>query len=254
MGENTPKEEDFLFDKKIECPICDHSFKIKVVKGSKLRRLLPEQDLRPRFMYIDTLKYDVYSCPYCGYTAMSRYFSQIAPVYRKMIKDGVCSKFKPASGNKDELPVKYEYEFAIDRYKLALYNTMVKNSAISEKSYTCLKIAWLYRGMIEEMLASGEAESSSKIKKAKKEEHTFYEQAYEGFVQAVASEMPPICGMDLNTVDLLIAAMAFRLEKYDIASKCVANILVSQTAGRNIKDKAYDLKEEIMQILHSEES
>ncbi|MBR2057863.1 MAG: DUF2225 domain-containing protein, partial [Fibrobacter sp.] len=37
-----------------------------------------------------------------------------------------------------------DYDTSIERYKLALYNSMVKRAKISEKSYICLKIAWLY--------------------------------------------------------------------------------------------------------------
>ena len=40
----------------------------------------------------------------------------------------------------------YSYEKAIERYKLALYNTLVKKGKNSEKAYECLKISWLYRG------------------------------------------------------------------------------------------------------------
>lgn len=248
---NLPKEEDFLLDKSITCPICDKVFLNKSVKNSKLRRKEPDKDLRPRFQYIDTLKYDVLSCPYCGYTAMSRYHTHVSPLQRKMILEGVGAKFKKVSEEQEALPPMYDYDTAIDRYKLALYNTIVKKGAVSEKAYTCLKIAWLYRGKCEELLQLGEPEDSENIRKNRKEERTFYEQAYEGFVKAVASESTPICGMDQNTLDILIAEMAFYLGKYDIASRYVSGILVSHTANRHTKDKALELKEEILAAIHN---
>ena len=46
-------------------------------------------------MYIDTLKYDVASCPNCGYTAMNRYFEHLSSVQIKLIKEKICANFKP---------------------------------------------------------------------------------------------------------------------------------------------------------------
>ena len=59
-------EEEFLLAKTVRCKVCDQVFKTKVVKNGRVKRLEPDQDLRPRFQYIDTLKYDVTSCPNCG--------------------------------------------------------------------------------------------------------------------------------------------------------------------------------------------
>ena len=64
-------EEEFLLDKNVRCPVCDHVFRTRVVKTGRVKRLEPDEDLRPRFQYIDTNKYDVSSCPRCGYTAMN---------------------------------------------------------------------------------------------------------------------------------------------------------------------------------------
>ena len=58
--------------------------------------------------------------------------------------------------------------------------------------------------------------------------------------------MFPICGMDQSTVDYLLATMSIHYKKYDVASKLLAGILTSQTAGRQIKDKALGLKEEVV--------
>ena len=67
--------------------------------------------------------------------------------------------------------------------------------------------------------------------------------------KAVASESFPICGMDQNTMDILLAQMNTGLGNYEIASKLVSRILVSQTANRKVKDKAHDLKDELVSIL-----
>jgi hypothetical protein len=56
--------------------------------------------------------------------------------------------------------------------------------------------------------------------------------------------------MDQNTMDLLLAEMAYKLEKYETASKLLSRLLVSQSANRNVKDRALDLKQEIIETIH----
>ena len=240
-------EKEFLLEKSIRCPVCDTVFKTKMVKTGRVKRLEPDFDLRPRFQYIDTNKYDVSSCPKCGYTAMNRYFSHLSSGQIKMIDEGVRRKFKQT--NLVE-PEEYSYDEAIDRYKLALYSTIVKKGKTSEKAFECLKISWLYRGKNEELMASSDKDAKA-IKESQKEEQVYYEQAYDGFLKAIASEAFPMCGMEESTINLLVASMAFKLQKYDIASRFVSLVLTSHAAGRSAKERAMDLKEDIIKQLHN---
>ena len=240
-------EKEFLLEKSIRCPVCDTVFKTKMVKTGRVKRLEPDFDLRPRFQYIDTNKYDVSSCPKCGYTAMNRYFAHLSSAQIKMIDEGVRRKFKQT--NLVE-PEEYSYEEAIERYKLALYNTLVKKGKASEKAFECLKISWLYRGRKEELMASADKDANM-IAESQKEETLYYEQAYDGFLKAIASESFPMCGMEESTINLLVASMAFQLKKYDIASRFVSLVLTSHAAGRSAKERAMDLKENIIKQLHN---
>lgn len=235
-------ETDFLFTKRVRCTICDRVFDVRMVKSARIKRLQPDFDLRPRFQYIDTLKYDVYACPYCGYAAMSRYFEHLTRGQINLVQDTICANFK-RSGDKE--PDTYTYEQAIARYKLALYCSVVKHAKTSEKAYTCLKISWLYRDMIKGMKNETE-EEKQKIAEAEKEQEEFYQEAYEGLKKAVSTEDFPICGMDSFTMDYLLAAIACHYKEYSYASKAVSNILTSQIADRRIKDRALELKDEII--------
>lgn len=245
--EEVHSEKEFLLEKSIRCPICDLVFKTKMVKTGRVKRLEPDFDLRPRFQYIDTNKYDVSSCPKCGYTAMNRYFSHLSSGQIKMIDEGVRRKFKQT--NLVE-PEEYTYDEAIERYKLALYNTLVKKGKASEKAFECLKISWLYRGRGEELMASSDRDVKA-IEESRKEELLYYTQAYDGFLKAIASETFPMCGMEESTINLLVASIAFKLKKYDIASRFVSLVLTSHAAGRSAKERAMDLKEEIIKQLHN---
>ncbi|MCM1284008.1 MAG: DUF2225 domain-containing protein [Muribaculaceae bacterium] len=241
-----PKEEEFLLPKSMRCPVCDTTYKSPSVKTGRVKRLPPDFDLRPRFQYIDTNKYDVASCPKCGYTAMYRYYEHVSPGQIKLIEKEVRSKFKPEAPADPKAPVKpLTYEEAIGRYQLALFNAVVKKAKTSERAYILLKLAWLNRGLAEELEAKGESGSEEYVS-AREQEDAFYVQAYDEFIKAVASENFPMCGMDEHTVNILLAGMSYKLEKYDVASKLVSTILVSRTASSVVKDRALNLKEEIV--------
>lgn len=238
-----PTEESFLLEKAIRCAVCDKVFKTKTIKNGRAKRMEPDFDLRPRFEYIDTLKYDIASCPFCGYTAMNRYFEHVTAGQIKLIQEKVCANFKSAGEQKE--PESYDYDTAIERYKLALFNTIVKKGKTSEKAYTCLKLAWLYRGK-EETLKKDDKDYEQVKKECQEQGEAFYQQAYEGFMKAVSSEMFPMCGMDQCTVDYLLAALAYHFKKFDVASKCISRIQGSPSASKKMKDRAYDLKELIV--------
>ena len=243
-----PKETDFLLLKSVRCPICDGTFRTPVIKSGRAKRKEPDLDLRPRFEYIDTNKYNVASCPKCGFTAVDRYFTNMPSVQAKLIKEGVLAKFKtPPAKPITELET-ISYDTALDLYKIALYTSVVKKGKNSEKAYTCLKIAWVLRGKMEELSVDAE-KNKEEIAKCKAEYDTFYKQAFDGFVKAMSSENYPMAGMDQSTVDLLIAAMAYNLGQYEYASRFVSNLIVSRTAGSNIKNRAHDLKEKIVEQL-----
>ena len=240
--EEIPTEDAFLLEKGVRCAVCDKGFKAKMVKNGRVKRLESDEDLRPKYQYIDIIKYDVLSCPNCGYTAMNRYFEHLSTVQRKLIKEQVCANFKPTS---EPETATYDYDTAINRYKLALYTTLVKKGKNSEKAYACLKIAWLFRGKAESLDPNDPA--TAEIKQAcKAQEEMFYQQAFEGFMKAVSSESFPMCGMDQNTMDYLLAYMSAHFKRYEIASKCIANILQSPAAQQKTKDRARDLKEKII--------
>lgn len=239
--EAVPDESSFLLDKAIRCTVCDKVFKTKMV-NSRVKRLEPDIDLRPRYEYIDTLKYNTKSCPYCGYTAVSRYFEHLSSMQIKLVKEQICANFKASD---DIEPKLLSYDEAIERYKLALFCSIAKKAKTSEKAYTCLNIAWLFRGKYESLDPNDPALEQER-KECKEQEEAFYAQAFEGLNKAMSTESYPICGMDECTMDYLLATMAYHFKKFDVASKCIARIQQSPAASKKMKDRAYDLKEKIV--------
>ena len=235
-------EEDFLFEKTYECPVCYKEFKEHTLRTGKARLIRTATDLRPTFEGIEPLKYDVVQCKECGFTALTRYFVPMTVPQRKAIQEKISVNFKRP-------PVKttYSYDDAIMRYRLALVNSVVKQAKASEKAYVYLRGGWLCRSYLEDMNEKGDADPA-KVEEVGKLEEEFLKNAYEGFVAAEQSEPFPMCGMDESTLEYLIAALAIRFKHFDVASKLISNLLLSQNLNARVKDKVRDLKDEVLRL------
>lgn len=248
--DNTPKieEKDFLYVKQIDCPVCGRSFSCKIMKSGKAKLLGTDPDLRPKHEGIDSVKYDVQLCNRCGYAALSRYFNLVTPGQCKLIRENISKKVH-LNVYKDEI---YTYPEAVERYKLALANAIVKKARSSEKAYICLKSAWVLRGYAEylsEQSMEEDTSGSELLEQIKTQEEDYIINAYEGFIEARRTEDYPMAGMDEFTMDYLLAVLATHLKKYDTASHLVATILTSSSASVRMKDKTRELKTQILREL-----
>jgi len=232
-------EEDLVFDKRYTCPVCDYEFKSKMVRTGKVRLAGADTDLRPKYIGVDSLKYDAILCPQCGYAALNRYFNFIMASQAKNIRENISKKFKCP----DEPDKIYSYDDAITRHKMALLNTVVKNGKSSERAYTCLKLAWLCRGKREELM-QGEYKKEE-IHELSEEEKELLANAFEGFEAAFSKEDFPMCGMDQYTMMYLLAELARRIGNVDAAKRYISKVLVARDAQPRIKDKAFDLKQKL---------
>ncbi len=237
-------ETDLLFDKTYNCPVCGESFKNKTVRTGKNRLLRIERDLRQVYTPVDQVKYDVVACPYCGYATLTKFFDSPTRMQIEGVRKTICLNYRTQKWGEEY----YTYEDAKKRLQLALANSIAKSAKSSEKAYICLKIAWVLRG--ERDVLDPESPDYETMKKENEagEIEALYS-AYEGFVQARQTEGYPMCGMDEPTTDFLIGALAFETGRLDVASKMVSTILASRTASSHIKDKARDLKEEIIETI-----
>lgn len=235
--ERKTKEEEVLYDKGYSCPVCDNEFKAKVVKTGKVRMAGSDIDLRPKYEDVDPLKYDAIVCPKCGYASLARFFSHISEQQIKLIRAGITPSFKGI----DDQSGTYSYDNAITRHELALANSVVKKGKASEKAYTCLKIAWLKRGKIEN-LDRDVKDREKTIAAAKAEEKAYIAKAYEGFKVAMSKESFPICGMDEWTFVYLVAELAYECGDYSNAMKLLSDVVSSRAAIPKLKEKARELR------------
>ena len=182
-------------------------------------------------------------CPICGYAALGRYFTALLPTQVKNIKEQISSNVVLTKYD-DET---YSFEQALERYKLALACAVVKRSKVSEKAYVCLRTAWLMRSY-REYLATQEGDNKALMESLEAQEKEYEENAYRGFIEARSSENSPIAGMDSTTLDYLLAQLSFHLKDYETCSRMVSGILTSPGANARIKDKARDIKEQLVKV------
>lgn len=233
-------EADALFDKKCECPVCSKAFSYRAVRSGKLRLVSQDPDLRPKYDKFDPAKYDVIVCPECGYAVLTKYFAPLPAAHIKLLKEQIAGKVRGVA-NKPVL----EYDDAIQRYQLALASAIVKRAKDSEKAYICLKMAWVIRGK-KESLDDNTPNYDDVMNQLRADENEALKTAFEGFVAARQKESFPMAGMDEITVDYLLAVLAARFRRFDIAQKLISSILTSRVANNRIKDKARDLKEQVI--------
>lgn len=231
------EESERIFAKSMECPLCEHKFKLVTPKANKQRRVGMDLDLRPTYQGIDIQKYNVLSCPKCGYSTLSYCWGKLMPMQVKRLNAQLVANFVPQEPKEARA---YTYAEALDLYRLAMATSLIKDSKISDRAYIILRAAWLLRGWREHL-----PEDDPRVADMIKEENEYLNFAYEGFTEARMTEDFPMCGMDEVTVTYLIAALACYFGDYAISLKLIAGILTSYAATEHVKDKARELKEMI---------
>ncbi len=215
-----PSLESILYDKTYICPICDKVFTNKAIRSGKNRLMSVDTDLKPQYDLVNPIIYECVVCPRCGYAALGKAFGPVSPRQTTWVKEQVCSKFKG-----QEYPEIMTHAHAIERYKLALLNAMVKKVKDGEKAYLCLKIAWLYR----------EVENQ-------KQEKVFLKYALTGFLNAYNNERFPIFELDELTTAYIISDLYRRFEEYDKALQWVGYVILEKNVSLKLKTRALHLK------------
>ncbi|MCM1179135.1 MAG: DUF2225 domain-containing protein [Clostridium sp.] len=232
-------EVDFLFQKTYKCPVCDKQLKSITVKSGKLRPTGHEDDLRPIYKELDPVKYEPVVCPECGYASLAQYFDSMMPLQAKRLRADVEQCFSGFDMKETDI---YSYDDAIIRYKMVLYCDVIGGVKNSRKAYTCLKMAWVIRGKLQN---EGDKLSEEEKENLRQDELECIQNAYDGYRLALSSELFPISGMDEVTLSYLLAELAFRLGDYREALQLISRIIGNSSVPARIKNMAIDLKEQI---------
>lgn len=227
-------EADLLYDRTILCPVCGTSFQAKTVRQSVARSSGIGVNLRPLYSNIDPIKYDVVHCEVCGYSALNRNFKKISDKQVQRVREKISMKFV---GKK--YPEIYEYDTALERYKLALYNDMVMNRDDVNKAFLCLKASWISESLVEN------CQDDARLQDYKDTYKSFVENAYSGFTKSYKVTSFPVFGMNQLTYQYLLGVLAYESDDIKSTGYWLGKVLLSKGGNDRLKDKARELKERI---------
>lgn len=243
-------EKSLILDRNYTCPICDQKIKAKSVKTNVAKFVDTCADLRPIHSNINVTKYDVVSCNYCGYTALTKNFPNTTQVQRKLLREKIQANFK---SHEEVAYDTYTTEVAISRHKMALLCAVTKMAKESEIGNICLKISWLYQDLADELPEDG-ADTPAKKEAYLAEAHNAAMNAYEHLSKARMEEDYPIAGMNETTLDYLLAYLGYQKGEYQTAMQYLSGVVTSRNISARLKDKCLELKEILSQKLHGDES
>lgn len=181
-------EVDALYSKKVKCPICNNEFTTSKMRTSKIRIDRVDGDFMNHYKSENPIKYHVFVCPKCGYSAMESNFKNIKPEEKLIIKENVTAKWKEReySGPRTD-------DDALQCYMLAFYCGQLLNIKKYELGNIALRIAWFFRA------------------KESNDEKRFLQNALELFEQAFYTENLSASSMDEITLGYLIGELYRRL-------------------------------------------
>lgn len=202
---------DELYSKEITCPVCGNCFTTKKVRTSKLRVDKRDSDFLTYYKGENPIKYDIFVCPQCGYSAMDKRFDRVSNEHKELIINNITTKW-----NKRSYSQKRTISEAIECYKLALYCGQLLEFNKIELARICLRLSWFYR-----------------IKKQFKEEMRFMKYSVDLYIYAYTNENLAHEKMDDITLGYLIGELYRRLGNYKESVSWFGAVV----SNRNIKSK-----------------
>lgn len=217
------KEITNIFLKEVTCPVCNNIFKTPAVKVNAPRITSKDSDFFIRYSIENPYLYDVWLCPNCGYAALKSDFEKIRKFQIDLVKQNITPKWV----SRDYL-IPFNENTAIERYKLALLNSLVIESKSSTKAMICLKIAWMFRLLDDEA-----------------NENNFLRQALVAFNDTYINEKLPVYGLDRFSIMFLIGELNRRIGESETALRWFSEVITSIGAPQKVKEMARNGKDKI---------
>lgn len=133
--------DNFIYLKKITCPVCNNSIEIQVVRFTKLAINKVDPDFRQHFVGFEPLWYSVQICPQCNYASLGEDFDKITEKVKSVISQKL-------SEQKVEVATKFPAERNINQvftsYYLVLYWLKGITTHKLQEGKLWLRLAWLY--------------------------------------------------------------------------------------------------------------
>lgn len=184
---------NFLYESKKTCNICNKEFNILKVKSSKLRLIRRDDDLCPYYKDINPLSYEFHVCPHC-----SAAFTDSFPELNVNQKDKIRETFKNLKDN--DFSSERDINTSIRAAKLALLSAIIANIPSIVIAGICTRIAWFYRYIDNN-----------------EEEKRFLSYAYNKYNEAYNKSETKINNKEMSEeiIVFLLGEFSFRTENYE---------------------------------------
>lgn len=132
--------KDELFDKKMECPICNTHFTSKKLRKSRIIVNKRYPDYYTEYGGENPTYYGVFVCPVCGYAAFESDFNDIREDEKQIFIQAVALHWKGKNYSS-----KRTLKDAIEAHKLALLAYDIRDYKSSAIGKVALRLSWFYR-------------------------------------------------------------------------------------------------------------
>lgn len=228
-------DENFLFDREVECPVCGEKFTVKSVRSSRLRLDKIDNDMRQRFVDFEPLWYLVWVCPTCYYANFNFEFKQVLSSHKKKLME-----------QSKQLKAKVRFQFSNPRkidevfvsYYLMLQYLQIGTTDVTAPAKVWLRLSWLYNDAGEEEM----------FKYASKQALDMFKDSYYNSCRDSSLEQE-------QRLSLLLGELTYRLGDETEAMKFFRGALVRKAGGNvNVNRQAEDRIEELRKkMVESEE-
>lgn len=236
-------ELEYVYAKEYICPLCDQKVSAPVAKYVKLRPQGRDLDARTRYKFFEPLKYDVICCESCGYAALTNFYKPMPKPHKVMVGQAL----EGFTSKEDQKVLVVDFEEAILRFERAIYCALARQAKHGEKAQICLRLAWIIRSY-REFLDLPAEEKEQKLKELAALEGKYLSYALDALIMAKQTE-PSVPGMPDVTVDFEIGVLSMKFGRYDISQRSLQDVIQSQMATSQQKDKARDLMYMVKDLL-----
>lgn len=204
--------DNSLYSKKVTCPICGKEFSSMKAKVNSCKAEKKDGDFCTHYVDLNPLYYDIFVCPFCGYSATENSFEEVSEEDIKLLSKAFLGR--TVSRN---FCTQRSLEDAIAACKLAIYTAELRKANASVLAGLCLKLSWLYRFAGDKL------------------EKKFLDYSLKNYLEAFDKEELPFGNLNEISVMYLVGELSRRLGKFNDAIKWFGKAISSPEKGENPK-------------------